>query len=80
MPRVVPTELTDDTSAELRVHSTPAEATVSVDGVACKAPCTLRVAFGEHRVTLEHDDRRVDRTVNVLEDTELRVSLSRDGR
>jgi serine/threonine protein kinase len=77
-PRVVPAELTEATSAELRVRSTPADATVSVDGVECKTPCTLRVAFGEHQVTLQHEGRRVDRTVNVLEDIELAVSLSRD--
>ncbi len=76
-PQVVPETLTDDNSAQLKLFSTPEGATVTIDGVeACTTPCTARVAFGERTIVVEQDGRRVDRTMVVLKDTSLRVSLT----
>jgi hypothetical protein len=38
----------------------------------------VRVTFGQHRLHFEHQGKKVDRSVNVLQDTEIRVSLGTD--
>lgn len=71
-----PAELTDENSAELRITSKPSNAMVFIDGKGtCYTPCVRRVTFGRHAVRLERDDRAVDRSVQVLEDTLLQVSM-----
>jgi len=76
-PQAVPDVLTDDNSAALELFSSPEGATVTIDGVeTCTTPCTARVAFGERRIVLDKGGQRVERTMVVLEDTSLRVSLT----
>lgn len=49
---------------------------VFIDGKgSCYTPCVKQVAFGRHAVRLERAGRAIDRTVQVLEDTLLQVSL-----
>lgn len=75
-PPIEPEELTDENSATLLVRSTPDHALVFIDRKGtCYTPCSQRVSFGRHDVRLERAGRAVDRTVQVLEDTELNVSL-----
>ena len=69
-PTPEPAELTDENSAELRVTSKPSNALVFLDGKGtCYTPCARRVSFGRHAVRLEHGERAVDRSVQVLEPT-----------
>lgn len=75
--KVVETELDDD-APKLTVNTTPAGATVYVDGrEVCTAACTVQVAFGRHEVRLVHGDAQIDRRINVLEDMTLSVSFDR---
>jgi serine/threonine protein kinase len=75
-PPPEPAELTDENSAELRITTKPSNAMVFIDGKGtCYTPCVRRVAFGRHAVRLEHGGRAVDRSVQVLEDTLLQVSM-----
>jgi serine/threonine protein kinase len=75
-PTPEPAELTDENSAQLRITSKPSNALVFLDGKGtCYTPCARRVSFGRHAVHLEHGERAVDRSVQVLEDTLLQVSM-----
>jgi serine/threonine protein kinase len=75
-PPPEPAELTDENSAQLRITTKPSNAMVFIDGKGtCYTPCARRVAFGRHTVRLEHGERAVDRSVRVLEDTLLQVSM-----
>lgn len=75
-PPPEPAELTDENSAELRITSKPSNALVFIDGKgSCYTPCAKQVAFGRHAVRLERGERAIDRTVQVLEDTLLQVSM-----
>lgn len=75
-PPPEPAELTDENSAELRITSKPSNAMVFIDGKgSCYTPCVKQVAFGRHAVRLERGERAIDRTVQVLEDTTLQVSM-----
>ena len=75
-PPPEPAELTDESSAPLRITSKPSNAMVFIDGKGtCYTPCTRRVAFGRHAVRLERDGRAVDRSVQVLDDTLLQVTM-----
>jgi serine/threonine protein kinase len=75
-PPPEPAELTDENSAQLRIVTKPSNAMVFIDGKGtCYTPCVRRVAFGRHDVRLEHGERAVDRSVRVLEDTVLQVSM-----
>lgn len=76
-PPPEPAELTDENSAELRITSKPSNAMVFIDGKgSCYTPCVKRVAFGRHAVRLERGNRAVDRSVQVLDDTTLQVSMT----
>ena len=76
-PPLPPDELTDENSALLHLRTTPPGALAFVDrNGTCKTPCSVRVTFGRHEVRLERDGRAVDRSVQVLEETTLRVSMS----
>jgi serine/threonine protein kinase len=71
-----PAELTEENSALLRIISKPSNALVFIDlKGSCYTPCAQRVSFGRHKVRLEHGERAVDRSVQVLEDTTLEVSM-----
>jgi hypothetical protein len=75
-PPPEPAELTDENSAQLRITTKPSNAMVFIDGKGtCYTPCARQVAFGRHTVRLEHGERAVDRSVRVLEDTLLQVSM-----
>jgi serine/threonine protein kinase len=75
-PVAEPVELTDENSAMLHISTTPPGALVFIDYKGtCKTPCSARVSFGRHTVRLERNDRAVDRTVHVLEETALKVSM-----
>ncbi len=76
-PPSEPAELTDENSALLRVTSKPSHALVFIDGKGtCYTPCAQRVSFGRHAVRLEHGERAVDRSVQVLEETLLQVAMA----
>ncbi|MEM7157044.1 MAG: serine/threonine-protein kinase [Myxococcota bacterium] len=78
-PKAEPIELTEDNSAMLTLVSNPPGVTATVDGATrCTTPCRTRVSFGEHQVVMEHDGKRVQRDVVVLEDTALKVTLSQE--
>jgi serine/threonine protein kinase len=75
-PPPEPAELTEENSAELRITSKPSNAMVFIDRKgSCYTPCVKRVAFGRHAVRLERGERAIDRSVQVLEDTLLQVSM-----
>jgi len=75
-PELEPAELTDENSALLRITSKPSHALVFIDSKgSCYTPCAQRVSFGRHAVRLEHGERAVDRSVQVLEETLLEVSM-----
>lgn len=70
-------ELTEANSALLIVRSDPSGALTFIDRKGtCYTPCSVRVSLGEHAVRLERNDRAVDRTVDVREETTLTVSMT----
>jgi hypothetical protein len=75
-PAAEPAELTDENSAMLHIRTTPKGALVFIDlKGTCYTPCSKRVSFGRHEVRLERNDRAIDRSVQVLEETTLNVSM-----
>lgn len=67
-----------DGSATLHATSTPAGATVTIDGVeSCRTPCDVQVAYGKHEVSVRLGDQRTEKTIRILGDVPLHVAFSR---